>query len=139
MDPNIWGPGAWLFIHSITLNYPEKPSINEQMHMKNFIYSLSYLLPCEVCKYHYSKKIHKLNINNIVKNKSDLINMFINIHNEVNLQSNKRTYLYNEAINEITQKYNEKKENNTNQCSTVLCVSIIFFVITIVMMHKNNF
>ena len=27
MEPNIWGPGAWTFLHSITFQYPENPSI----------------------------------------------------------------------------------------------------------------
>ena len=135
MDPLIWGPSAWLFIHSITLSYPEKPSVEYQTNMKNFIHSLSYLLPCEECKYNYSKKLKKLNINNIVKNKSDLIKMFINIHNEVNIQTNKKIFIQNEAINEITKQYKKKKD--ANQCTTVLCVSMIFFVITIILMNKK--
>jgi hypothetical protein len=135
MDPLIWGPGAWLFIHSITLNYPERPSIEHQTNMKNFIFSLTYLLPCEVCKYNYSKKIKKLNINNIVKNKSNLIKMFIDIHNEVNVQTNKKKLTQQEAINEITKQY--EKKNDSTQCTTILCVSMIFFVITIILMNKK--
>ena len=26
MNPNIWGESAWLFLHTITLNYPENPT-----------------------------------------------------------------------------------------------------------------
>ena len=26
MEPNIWGPGAWTFLHSITFQYPENPT-----------------------------------------------------------------------------------------------------------------
>ena len=36
MNPKIWGPGGWLFLHSITLNYPENPTENDKMYHKNF-------------------------------------------------------------------------------------------------------
>ena len=36
MEPKVWGPGAWLFLHSITMNYPENPSETEKMYYKNF-------------------------------------------------------------------------------------------------------
>ena len=26
MNPKFWGPHAWIFLHSITLNYPKEPS-----------------------------------------------------------------------------------------------------------------
>ena len=30
MDPLIWGPHAWFFLHSITLVYPDNPSEQEK-------------------------------------------------------------------------------------------------------------
>ena len=29
-NPEIWGPGAWLFLHTITLNYPTNPTFEDK-------------------------------------------------------------------------------------------------------------
>ena len=42
MEPNIWGPGAWLLLHSITLNYPD----NRLDYCSNFL-KMMFALPTE--------------------------------------------------------------------------------------------
>ena len=36
MEPEIWGPNAWTFLHTITLNYPENPSEDDKQNHKDF-------------------------------------------------------------------------------------------------------
>ena len=51
----IWGPPGWLFLHSVTMGYPENIDINNPEHvikkenMKLFFTSLGHTLPCELC------------------------------------------------------------------------------------------
>ena len=59
MDPNIWGSQAWLFLHTITLNYPDNPSKFDKENFKNFFENLSHVIPCDVCKDHYKQNIRK--------------------------------------------------------------------------------
>ena len=30
MEPEIWGPHAWQFLHSITLSYPDNPTFEDK-------------------------------------------------------------------------------------------------------------
>ena len=30
MEPKIWGEHAWIFLHTITLNYPEEPTFSDK-------------------------------------------------------------------------------------------------------------
>ena len=46
MDPEIWGPSAWIFLHTITLNYPNNPTIYDKQNYKNFL--LIYIIFCLV-------------------------------------------------------------------------------------------
>ena len=50
MDPNIWGPSGWLFLHTITLMYPENPNPIEQKQYYDLFHSLQYTLPCPSCR-----------------------------------------------------------------------------------------
>ena len=36
MDPKIWGPSTWLFLHTITLNYPNNPTQQDIDNYKKF-------------------------------------------------------------------------------------------------------
>ena len=44
MNPNIWGPGAWTFLHSVTLNYPDTPSQQDKNEYADFFKSLAIFL-----------------------------------------------------------------------------------------------
>jgi len=37
MRADIWGPHAWIFLHSISLEYPDNPTNIDKNNMKNFI------------------------------------------------------------------------------------------------------
>ena len=40
MDPKIWGPPGWFFIHSVTLVYPDNPTETEKNNFKRFFLNL---------------------------------------------------------------------------------------------------
>ena len=39
MDPRIWGPPAWTFLHSVTLAYPDNPTETDRTNYKKFFNS----------------------------------------------------------------------------------------------------
>ena len=88
MNPSIWGPKAWFFLHSITFNYPEYPSESDKEIYNDFFESLSHILPCEKCKYHYKDSLVKYPIQ--LDTRDELIQWMIDIHNDVNIRN---TYL----------------------------------------------
>ena len=47
---SIWGPAAWHFLHTMSFNYPVKPTQEDKKHYKDFIYNLRYVLPCKYCR-----------------------------------------------------------------------------------------
>ncbi len=109
MEPNIWGPGAWTFLHSITFQYPENPSDLEKQKYYTFFNSLKNVLPCPVCREHYENNFEKLPIR--MDTRRELIEWLIDIHNEVNRMNNKKIYTYNEVY-EI---YNELYDNSLDK------------------------
>lgn len=53
-DPKEWGPMLWNFMHTMAANYPAKPTLQDKESAKQFFISLKKLLPCEVCRDHYT-------------------------------------------------------------------------------------
>ena len=57
MEPNIWGPSAWTFLHTIALQYPELPTDDDKKQYYIFFNSLKDVLPCPNCRMHYSEHL----------------------------------------------------------------------------------
>ena len=82
MDPKIWGPSAWLFLHTITFNYPNNPTKEDKENIHKFFDSLKYTIPCRTCKEHYKDNLKNIPIK--LDSKDDLIEWLFDIHNSVN-------------------------------------------------------
>ena len=137
MNSNIWGPSAWLFLHSITLNYPENPSYDDKINHKEFFERMGYILPCEKCRKHYKENLIKKPLNmNVLQNKKNLVSWLIDVHNEVNKLNNKRTYTYDEVIKIYDKLY--KKKNGMNRKRLLLIILILLILILFFYLNNNK-
>ena len=98
MHPEFWGPSGWKFLHSVTFQYPIKPTVNDKAHYKEFFNSLKHTLPCEKCALHYASHLRKFPIDSALETREKLVRWLINVHNEVNKSLGKREYFYEEVI-----------------------------------------
>ena len=89
MDPNIWGPSGWFFLHAVTFYYPNKPTNIQKEDAIHFFESLRNLLPCEVCKNNYEKHLEEHPIRENVGNRNELIQWLVDVHNAVNIETGK--------------------------------------------------
>ena len=111
MDPEIWGPGTWLFIHSIAINYPEVPNSMERKDMYNFFTTLAQVIPCTKCKDNYIKHLNMLPLSSHLDNRNDLFNWTVEMHNMVNLELGKPVISTDEAIKIYKDLYLNKELN----------------------------
>ena len=111
MDPEIWGPHAWQFLHSITLSYPDNPTLEDKNNHAQFFNSIQNILPCQNCKDHYTQNLHILPIEQHLDNKESLFRWSVDLHNRVNVINNKREYSYDE-VTELYEKMYDKSEKS---------------------------
>lgn len=106
MNQNVWGPHTWFFLHSVTFNYPFKPTIEDKIHIKHFFKEIEDILPCSVCRRHYKEHLKKKPIN--ADNRKDLVYWLIDLHNIVNIQEHKPTMSYQAVIDLYSKAYNKQ-------------------------------
>ena len=137
MNNNIWGPSAWLFLHSITFQYPEEPTMADKENYKQFFNSLQNILPCPKCRDHYQKNIQDFPIQ--LNSRDELIQWLINIHNNVNQSNNKGILSYEDVKKVYLNSYNysiEKGESVESNMTFIL--AIILVILIIYYFFKNN-
>ena len=137
LDPTLWGPNGWFFLHSIAFNYPNNPSVNDKTNYKMFFQQLSNVLPCEICSQHFKKNLEKYPLNEeVLQNNKNINQWLINIHNEVNLLNKKRKYTYDEVFNMYKGIYS--KNNNNNIFFIIVIIIIIVISVTIIMKYLKK-
>ena len=104
IKPTIWGPHGWKFMHYVSLGYPNNPSEEDKRNYKTFYTSLQHILPCAKCANNYSHNLIKYPIDNHLEDRNTLVRWVIDIHNQVNNETGKREYNYEEALNLYTDK-----------------------------------
>ena len=87
MITKIWGPPAWVFLHSIAAGYPlditKDPEKKECT--RKFFECLGDTLPCKYCRESYKEFIKKHPINDrVLSGRIELSRWLYTIHNEVN-------------------------------------------------------
>lgn len=58
-DPKVWGPHAWVFIHTIASQYPTRPTSSDKEKYKTFFTILPSVLPCIQCGVNMMTYIHE--------------------------------------------------------------------------------
>jgi hypothetical protein len=98
LPPSVWGPLFWHTIHITALGYPQNPSYAQKRAAKEFYESLSFLIPCPVCREHYQNHLQRLPITPHLDTRQDLFKWTVELHNEVNTLLGKPRLLESEVI-----------------------------------------
>ena len=110
MDPDVWGPYGWYFLHSITLAYPDNPTDDDKTYHKNFLESLKNILPLENVVIITEQTLLTYPIENHLENKESLFKWLVDVHNRVNIDNDKREYSYDEVTKLYENMYSKKRK-----------------------------
>ena len=103
MLTSVWGPSLWHTLHTISFNYPIKPTKDDKKNYKNFIESLEFILPCKYCRENYKKNMKSAGFKqSVFKNRDSFSKFIFNLHEEVNKMLGKNSNL---TFNDIKIRY----------------------------------
>ena len=123
MDTKKWGKHGWIFLHYVTFNYPINPTQENIDNYYNFFYSLQYILPCDICKKHYSNNLLKHNLIGALKTRNTLIRWLIDIHNDINYELGKPILSYDKALQKL-----DKVDNNNYIYYCIILITLIIII-----------
>ena len=116
---DIFGPTAWQFLHYVSINYPDYPTLQDKINYKNFMISIQYILPCNLCSVNYKKHLEELPLTDEILSSRDLfIKWVIDMHNIVNKIKNKPILSYDDAIKIIFENMNKYKKKEVVEVVT---------------------
>jgi hypothetical protein len=85
-------------MHLVALGYPVQPSYAEKQAAKQFYESFTQLIPCPICRVHYTENLKEMPITPSLDTRKDLFRWTVDMHNKVNKQLGKPEYTEQQAI-----------------------------------------
>ena len=104
LDPKIWGPHYWFFIHTVAMTYPIRPNAITKKKYYEFIQNLPLFIPVENMSGEFSKLLDKYPVTPYLDNRESLIRWTHFIHNKINHKLEKPQI----SLNEFYVKYYEE-------------------------------
>lgn len=99
MLTSVWGPIFWFFLHTMSFNYPNNPTLETKKQYRDFILSLQHILPCRYCRENLTLNFKKLPLTmNEMKNRETFSRYIYNLHEVVNTMLKKKSNLSYEDV-----------------------------------------
>ena len=84
LEPKVWGPHYWFFLHTIALSYPKYPNAITKKKYYELIQNMSLFIPVESISTEFSKLIDMYPVAPYLDNKDSFIRWTHFIHNKIN-------------------------------------------------------
>lgn len=94
MLTSVWGPSMWHSLHTISFNYPVKPTLKDKRNYMKFIKQLRYVLPCKYCRINLRKNFKKLPLTfKNMESRETFSKYIFNLHELINTMLGKKSGL----------------------------------------------
>ena len=116
MLTSVWGPSLWHSLHTISFNYPVKPSNEDKENYYIFIKSLGNVLPCKFCRENYIKNLKNLKFSKkIFKNRNTFSKFIYDLHEDINCMLGKISGLTYEQVKNRYEHFRSRCLNNQKE------------------------
>jgi pyruvate-formate lyase-activating enzyme len=109
LDPKIWGPHYWFFLHTVAMTYPHHPNAVTKKKYYEFIQNLPLFIPVEQISKEFEKIIDIYPITPYLDNRDSFVRWTHFIHNKINEKLEKPPISLNDFF---VQYYNQYKSQN---------------------------
>ena len=111
MLTSVWGPSLWHYLHTISFNYPVKPSKIQKKRHREIVMNMKHTLPCSHCRNNLVKNLqtHPLTESDL-ENRENFSFFMFDLHENINKMLCKRS---NVTYDQIRDRY----ENFRSRCT----------------------
>ena len=108
LDPNIWGPHFWFFLHTIVLSYPHRPNEVTKKKYYEFIQNLPLFIPVEEIGSDFLKLLDEYPITAYLDSRDSFVRWMHFIHNKINEKLEKPKITLNDFYYNYYEEYKPK-------------------------------
>ena len=108
LDPNVWGPHYWFFLHTLAISYPHHPNAITKKKYSELIQNLPLFIPIESIGNDFIKLLDEYPVTAYLDNRESLIKWMHFIHNKINEKLEKPKISINDFYLRYYEEYKPK-------------------------------
>jgi hypothetical protein len=108
LDPEVWGPHYWFFLHTIAISYPHHPNAVTKKKYYELIQNLPLFIPVENIGNDFNKLLDEYPVTSYLDSREALTKWMHFIHNKVNEKLEKPKITLNEFYERYYEEYKPK-------------------------------
>jgi hypothetical protein len=137
LDPDVWGPHYWYFLHAITLTYPKYPNAITKKKYYDFVHTIPSFIPVENMASTFSKLLDEYPVTPYLDSRKAFVSWMHFIHNKINKILEKPQY----PISQLYSEFSKSKQIKNIQFilwREKICYCIILFLISGIAFYLYN-
>ena len=131
LDPLVWGPHFWFFLHTLAISYPHHPNAVTKKKYYELIQNLPLFIPNESIGSSFITILDEYPVTAYLDNRESLIKWMHFIHNKINEKLEKPKI----TIHEFYSRYYEEYKPKDVKMKDYYYLNLAFKL----KQHKNNF
>jgi len=113
MLTTVWGPSIWHYLHTMSFNYPVKPTKEDKKYYKEFILNLQHVLPCKYCRINLKENLKKQPIvRDCMKSRHTFSKYIYDLHELINKMLKKKSNL---TYSDVRERYEHFRSRCTEE------------------------
>jgi hypothetical protein len=108
LDPTVWGPHFWFFLHTLALSYPQHPNSVTKKKYYELIQNLPLFIPVESIGNGFEKLLDEYPVTAYLDSRESLVKWLHFIHNKINEKLEKPKITLNEFYFRYYEEYKPK-------------------------------
>jgi hypothetical protein len=108
LDPKVWGPHYWFFLHTISVTYPHHPNAITKKKYYDLIQNLHVFLPIDKIANEFSELLEQYPITPYLDNRESFVRWTWFIHNKINEKLEKPKITIEEFYKQYYENYKPK-------------------------------
>jgi len=108
LDPTVWGPHYWFFLHTVALSYPHHPNAVTKKKYYEFIQNLPLFIPVETIGNNFEHLLDDYPVTAYLDSRDSFVKWMHFIHNKINEKLEKPKITLNEFYFRYYEEYKPK-------------------------------
>ena len=141
LNPAVWGPHFWFFLHTISLSYPRRPNQVTKKKYYEFVQNIPLFIPAEAMATNFSKLLDEYPVTPYLDSRDAFVRWMHFIHNKINEMLEKQKISLAEFYSKYYEEYKPKEvkwaEYYKIRNKVIYVVVISIFVAVIYYLHNK--
>jgi len=141
LDPKVWGPHYWFFLHTVAMCYPDRPNTITKKKYYEFIHNIPLFIPIESMSSYFSALLDEYPVSPYLDSRDAFIRWMHFIHNKINQKLEKPSISLSNFYENYYEEYKPRdlklREYYKIRSKIIYIIILILFISTIVYFYNK--